>query len=95
MPIILATIACQIVCVIHAIKHNRNQIWAGRMVHKRAELLDAKKVLESAALDEYQFVRDAYLQRRRNLVYDGKPPPDKDLTVKPPAPEPDKTQKPK
>jgi hypothetical protein len=27
MPIILATIACQIVCVIHAIKHNRNQIW--------------------------------------------------------------------
>jgi phospholipid-binding lipoprotein MlaA len=63
----------------------RNQIWAGRVVHQRSELLDAKKVIESAALDEYQFVRDAYLQRRRNLVYDGKPPPD--TLVKPPAPD--------
>jgi phospholipid-binding lipoprotein MlaA len=65
----------------------RNRLWAGRMVHNRAELIDAKTVIESAALDEYQFVRDGYLQRRRNLVYDGKPPPDKDLTVKPPVPE--------
>ena len=72
----------------------RNQIWAGRMVHKRSELLDAKKVMESAALDEYQFVRDAYLQRRRNLVYDGKPPPDKDPMVKPPVADPPQTEKP-
>lgn len=71
-------------------RHNRNQIWAGRMVHKRAELLDAKKIMEGAALDEYEFVRDAYLQRRRNLVYDGKPPPDKDTNVKAPAREPEK-----
>ncbi|MES2443734.1 MAG: PLDc N-terminal domain-containing protein [Pseudomonadota bacterium] len=27
MPIILATIACQIICVIHAIKQGRNQVW--------------------------------------------------------------------
>lgn len=64
----------------------RRQIWAGRMVHKRAEGIDAMKVMEGAALDEYEFVRDGYLQRRRNLVYDGKPPPDKDLTLKPPNP---------
>ena len=71
-------------------RRNRNQIWAGRFVHNRAELLDAKKVMEGAALAEYEFVRDAYLQRRRNLVYDGKPPPDKDTNVKLPAPEPAK-----
>lgn len=70
--------------------HLRNQIFAGQMVHNRSELLDAKKVMEGAALDEYQFVRDGYLQRRRNLVYDGKPPPDKDPMVKPPPPEPAK-----
>lgn len=62
----------------------RNQILIGRMVHQRAELIDAKKVMEGAALDEYQFVRDAYLQRRRNLVYDGKPPIDKDTLKAPP-----------
>ena len=29
-------------------------------------------------LDRYTFVRRAYLQRREYLVYDGKPPPEKD-----------------
>lgn len=60
-----------------------------RWVSLRADLLEATKILETAALDPYQFVRDAYLQRRRNLVYDGKPPPDEDdiEDVKPkPAP---------
>jgi len=41
-------------------------------------LLEATTVLETAALDKYQFVRDAYLQRRRSLVHDGNPPKDKD-----------------
>ena len=59
----------------------RNQIWTWRTVQRRSELLDAKKIIDAAALDEYQFVRDGYLQRRRNLVYDGKPPPDKDPLV--------------
>ncbi|MEK7769274.1 MAG: VacJ family lipoprotein, partial [Pseudomonadota bacterium] len=27
-----------------------------------------------AALDKYEFLRDAYLQRRRSLVFDGNPP---------------------
>jgi phospholipid-binding lipoprotein MlaA len=61
-----------------------NQLSLGRLVSRRAELLDATKVLDAAALDEYQFVRDAYLQRRRNLIYDGKPPVDKDTLGPPP-----------
>jgi phospholipid-binding lipoprotein MlaA len=45
-----------------------------RGVGKRADLLDASRILEEAALDRYVFQRDAYLQRRRSLVYDGNPP---------------------
>jgi len=35
-------------------------------------------LVEEAALDKYSFIRDSYLQRRRNQVYDGDPPPQKD-----------------
>jgi phospholipid-binding lipoprotein MlaA len=62
----------------------RNSLWGTRVVNRRAELLDASKVLETAALDPYEFVRDAYLQRRRNLIYDGKPPPERE-SPEPPA----------
>jgi phospholipid-binding lipoprotein MlaA len=34
--------------------------------------------MEEAALDRYVYVRSAYLQRRRSLVYDGNPPPEPD-----------------
>lgn len=44
------------------------------VVDTRAGLLSASRVLDEAALDPYLFVRDAYLQRRENLVYDGNPP---------------------
>ena len=53
---------------------DRNQVLGLRLVSRRAELLSASKLLSVAALDEYEFVRDAYLQRRRNLIYDGNPP---------------------
>ncbi|MGH8770581.1 MAG: MlaA family lipoprotein [Burkholderiales bacterium] len=43
-------------------------------VSDRDQLLQAEKVLDAAALDQYQFVRDSYMQRRRNLVHDGSPP---------------------
>lgn len=46
-----------------------------RVVDGRARLLGATNILQGAALDEYSFVRDAYLQRRRSLIYDGDPPP--------------------
>lgn len=54
--------------------HDRNILWGTRIVSRRAELLGATQVLETAALDPYAFVRDGYLQRRRNLIYDGNPP---------------------
>ena len=65
--------------------HNRNQLWATRGVNRRSELLDASTVLHTAALDPYEFVRDAYLQRRRSLIHDGSPPPDKEFLDPPPA----------
>jgi len=49
-------------------------LWAVRIVQVRTDLLDASRILEEAALDRYVFLRDAYLQRRRNLIYDGRPP---------------------
>ena len=44
------------------------------IVNTRASLLNASGMLNDIALDKYAFLRDAYLQRRRNLVYDGNPP---------------------
>jgi phospholipid-binding lipoprotein MlaA len=63
-----------------AVDHTRtrNVISGTRIIDLRAQLLPAERVVEGAALDKYQFVRDAYLQRRRNLVFDGNPPREKD-----------------
>ena len=55
----------------------RNSAIATRVVQTRADLLGASRVLGEAALDRYVFQRDAYLQRRRSLVYDGRPPREK------------------
>jgi phospholipid-binding lipoprotein MlaA len=52
----------------------RNSLALLRVTGLRADLLDASRILEQAALDKYVFQRDAYLQRRRSLVYDGRPP---------------------
>ncbi|HSN40684.1 MAG TPA: VacJ family lipoprotein [Burkholderiales bacterium] len=57
---------------------DRNQLWAARIINRRSELLDTSTLMETAALDPYEFLRDAYLQRRRNLIYDGNPPPEPD-----------------
>lgn len=43
-------------------------------VDTRADLLGASDVLEEAALDPYEFTRDAYLQKRLNDIHDGEPP---------------------
>jgi len=53
---------------------SRNVLTVLRATSKRADLLDASRILEEAALDKYVFQRDAYLQRRRSLVHDGNPP---------------------
>jgi phospholipid-binding lipoprotein MlaA len=56
----------------------RNSIYGLGYVDLRAQALDAGDLLDQAALDRYTFIRNAYLQRRRYLVYDGKPPPEED-----------------
>lgn len=55
----------------------RNQLYATNLLNKRAGLLDQEKVLDEAMIDGYSFIRDAYLQRRRSLIYDGSPPREK------------------
>jgi phospholipid-binding lipoprotein MlaA len=52
----------------------RNTLIGTRLISKRTDLLDASTMLEEAALDRYVFLRDAHLQRRRSLIYDGNPP---------------------
>jgi phospholipid-binding lipoprotein MlaA len=46
----------------------------GSVIDTRANLLDATDLIDRTALDRYQFTRDAYLQRRRSLEYEGNPP---------------------
>lgn len=52
----------------------RNSLIALLFVDVRASLLPSDKVVDEAALDKYAYVRDAYLQRRRNQIFDGAPP---------------------
>jgi phospholipid-binding lipoprotein MlaA len=52
----------------------RNREILLRAVSKRADLLDSLEVVDDAALDLYEFQRDLYLERRRGLIHDGKPP---------------------
>jgi len=49
-----------------------------QVVNTRANLLGATKLLDDIALDKYSFIRDAYLQRRRSLVFDGDAPSEPD-----------------
>lgn len=58
----------------HTPVDERNALTATRTVARRADLLGASSTLEAAALDRYVFLREAFLQRRRSLVYDGRPP---------------------
>ncbi|MGH6648718.1 MlaA family lipoprotein [Aquabacterium sp.] len=51
-----------------------NGISVLQVVNARAGLLDVTNLLGDVALDPYSFVRDAYLQRRQNQIYNGEPP---------------------
>ena len=57
----------------------RNSGTVLRVVDQRANLLDASSLLEDAALDRYEFIRDGYLQRRESQIH-----PDGDGPSKPP-----------
>jgi hypothetical protein len=61
---------------------DRNLLYGLAFVSRRSELIETSKILEVAALDPYEFLRDAYLQRRRNLVFDGTPPDEDDIDIK-------------
>lgn len=52
----------------------RNGALVLNVVDTRASLLGATRLLDDIALDRYSFIRDAYLARRLNQVYDGNPP---------------------
>jgi ABC-type transporter lipoprotein component MlaA len=51
----------------HRSVRTANEALGTRFVSKRADLLGASDLLSQAAIDEYSFVRDVYLQRRREL----------------------------
>lgn len=46
----------------------RLPVASARTINARAQFLDDDKTLEEAALDKYEFMRDAYLQRRTSLI---------------------------
>jgi len=48
-----------------------------KAIDTRMGLLKVDSVVTKATIDKYAFVRDAYLQRRQHLVYDGNPPREK------------------
>jgi phospholipid-binding lipoprotein MlaA len=67
--------------ILNSNKLNRDQKIGStvlRVINRRADLLDAGQLLEDAAFDKYSFVRDGYIQRRRNQIHDGNPPPMKE-----------------
>ena len=43
-------------------------------INTRANLLEATNLRDEAAIEPYTFTREAYLQQRQNLIYDGNPP---------------------
>lgn len=52
----------------------RNSLAGIRFIDTRASLLPTDKVVDEAAFDKYSYIRDAYLQHRRNVIFDGNPP---------------------
>ncbi|TVR63954.1 MAG: VacJ family lipoprotein [Candidatus Competibacteraceae bacterium] len=55
-------------------------LWGLDLIDRRAGFLRLERAFADAQIDPYSFQRSAYLQQRRNLVYDGSPPqPDFDF----------------
>ncbi|MYM93837.1 MlaA family lipoprotein [Duganella vulcania] len=65
----------------------RNTGTALRVVDQRANLLNATSLLEDAALDRYEFIRDGFLQRRESQIHpdgdDAPRKPSKDDSAEP------------
>lgn len=58
----------------------RNTLTVLRVTDLRGSLLKTVDTVKEASLDPYSFVRDAYLQKRENDIYDGNPPADFDYS---------------
>jgi phospholipid-binding lipoprotein MlaA len=56
-----------------SLAHNRG-MYSLKIIDARADLLSATNIIDETAPDPYSFIRDAWTQRRQNLVYDGNPP---------------------
>ena len=54
-------------------------LFALNAVDKRSDNLSTEKIAEEAAVDRYEFFKNAYLQQRRYLVLDGNVPEEEDL----------------
>lgn len=72
----------------HVVQAEEWALSALQLVNVRSELLATTKLVGDVSLDPYVFVRDAYLARRLDLVYDGAPPLEKfeDEGADPPPP---------
>jgi phospholipid-binding lipoprotein MlaA len=52
----------------------RNTLKVLDQLDLRASFLSLGQAIDEGALDKYTFTREAFLQRRRNAIYDGNPP---------------------
>ena len=68
---------------IHTELHHeeRQVIQATNVIDTRANLLQATKILDTAAKDKYIFLRESYLQKRTNMIADGKDVQDFEIDV--------------
>lgn len=81
-----------------ATESGRYAITALEVVHGRAQLLAATALIGDVALDRYALVRDGFLARRKDAIFDGAPPMEffddpgvsdpEAAPTKPPAPPP-------
>lgn len=71
--LVVDTYAFDPISYVHRDNHvaTHNILRGVQILDKRTELLDATDLIDNASLDPYAFMRDAYLQRRNNLVADG------------------------
>ncbi len=57
-----------------ATESGRYAVTALELINTRTNLLQTTALLDQVALDRYSFLRDAYLARRLDQIYDGAPP---------------------
>ena len=63
--------------------HNKEELALDTLnvIDKRAKLLRATQILDTAAKDKYIFIRESYLQKRESMVRDGESEEDFEIDV--------------